>query len=193
MIHEQHRVFGGVVLKKNIYCQHPLAAWFHTFDGINDPIPDLGIVCALSSVRMYVIFLYIFSVSLPTKFLLLSHFSCLTGNILDSMLQSAPNKEAAESGKETSGSTAPASSSQRQLRCHCYPNCPEDSTNNTCGYGKECRGKKQQQQMYCICMCVTNHSLAHSHKHWHSDIYWHNITLLPAIVTVLKSEIIMAI
>ncbi|XP_013769486.1 bone morphogenetic protein receptor type-1B [Pundamilia nyererei] len=54
------------------------------------------------------------------------------GNILDSMLLKASSKEAAESGKETFGSTAPASSSQRLLWCHCYHHCPEDSTNNTC-------------------------------------------------------------
>uniref|UniRef100_A0A3B4WJU7 Activin types I and II receptor domain-containing protein n=1 Tax=Seriola lalandi dorsalis TaxID=1841481 RepID=A0A3B4WJU7_SERLL len=54
------------------------------------------------------------------------------GNILDSMLLRASSKEAVESGKETSGSTAPASSSQRLLWCHCYHHCPEDSTNNTC-------------------------------------------------------------
>ncbi|KAM9744217.1 bone morphogenetic protein receptor type-1B isoform 1-T2 [Menidia menidia] len=54
------------------------------------------------------------------------------GNILDSMLLRASSKEAVESGKETFGSTAPASSSQRFLWCHCYHHCPEDSTNNTC-------------------------------------------------------------
>uniref|UniRef100_A0A3B4FZ33 Serine/threonine-protein kinase receptor n=1 Tax=Pundamilia nyererei TaxID=303518 RepID=A0A3B4FZ33_9CICH len=48
------------------------------------------------------------------------------------MLLKASSKEAAESGKETFGSTAPASSSQRLLWCHCYHHCPEDSTNNTC-------------------------------------------------------------
>ncbi|XP_068615088.1 bone morphogenetic protein receptor type-1B-like [Brachionichthys hirsutus] len=48
------------------------------------------------------------------------------------MLLRASNKEAAESGKDTSGSTAPALSSQRQLWCHCYHHCPEDSINNTC-------------------------------------------------------------
>uniref|UniRef100_A0A8D3B9V4 receptor protein serine/threonine kinase n=1 Tax=Scophthalmus maximus TaxID=52904 RepID=A0A8D3B9V4_SCOMX len=57
---------------------------------------------------------------------------CFIGNILDSMLLRASSKEAVESGKETSGSTAPALSSQRLLWCHCYHHCPEDSTNNTC-------------------------------------------------------------
>uniref|UniRef100_A0A8C9Z991 Serine/threonine-protein kinase receptor n=1 Tax=Sander lucioperca TaxID=283035 RepID=A0A8C9Z991_SANLU len=60
------------------------------------------------------------------------YFACFIGNILDSMLLRASSKEAVESGKETSGSTAPASSSQRLLWCHCYHHCPEDSTNNTC-------------------------------------------------------------
>ncbi|XP_017269269.1 bone morphogenetic protein receptor type-1B isoform X1 [Kryptolebias marmoratus] len=54
------------------------------------------------------------------------------GNILDSMLLRTSSKEAVESGKETSGSAAPASSSQRFLWCHCYHHCPEDSANNTC-------------------------------------------------------------
>uniref|UniRef100_A0A3P8RPY7 Activin types I and II receptor domain-containing protein n=1 Tax=Amphiprion percula TaxID=161767 RepID=A0A3P8RPY7_AMPPE len=57
---------------------------------------------------------------------------CFIGNILDSMLLRASSKEAVESGKEAFGSTAPASSSQRLLWCHCYHHCPEDSTNNTC-------------------------------------------------------------
>uniref|UniRef100_A0A673CHR3 Serine/threonine-protein kinase receptor n=1 Tax=Sphaeramia orbicularis TaxID=375764 RepID=A0A673CHR3_9TELE len=48
------------------------------------------------------------------------------------MLLRASNKEAVESGKEISGSIAPASSSQRLLWCHCNHHCPEDSTNNTC-------------------------------------------------------------
>ncbi|XP_040052056.1 bone morphogenetic protein receptor type-1B [Gasterosteus aculeatus] len=54
------------------------------------------------------------------------------GNILDSMLLRASSKESRESGKETSGSTAPSLSLQRLLWCHCYHHCPEDSTNNTC-------------------------------------------------------------
>lgn len=59
------------------------------------------------------------------------------------MLLRVSNKEAAESGKEASGSIAPASSSQRLLWCHCYHHCPEDSTNNTC-------------------------RCSHLHKHWYS-------------------------
>uniref|UniRef100_A0A8C5E2N3 Serine/threonine-protein kinase receptor n=1 Tax=Gouania willdenowi TaxID=441366 RepID=A0A8C5E2N3_GOUWI len=62
--------------------------------------------------------------------------SCLclffTGNILDSMLLRSSSKESMESGKDTSGSTDPDSSTQRFLWCHCYLYCPEDSTNNTC-------------------------------------------------------------
>ncbi|XP_003974866.1 bone morphogenetic protein receptor type-1B [Takifugu rubripes] len=54
------------------------------------------------------------------------------GNILDSMLLKASNREAAGSGKESGGSAAPAPSAQRLLWCHCYHYCPEDSTNNTC-------------------------------------------------------------
>ncbi|TNN80622.1 Bone morphogenetic protein receptor type-1B [Liparis tanakae] len=54
------------------------------------------------------------------------------GNVLDSMLLRASSKESGESGKETSGSTAPSSSSQHLLWCHCNQYCPEDSTNNTC-------------------------------------------------------------
>lgn len=67
--------------------------------------------------------------------LLISYFffaSFLAGNILDSMLLKASNREAAGSGKESGGSAAPAPSAQRLLWCHCYHYCPEDSTNNTC-------------------------------------------------------------
>lgn len=56
----------------------------------------------------------------------------LAGNILDSMLLKASNKEAARGGKEAGGSAAPVPSAQRLLWCHCYHYCPEDSTNNTC-------------------------------------------------------------
>lgn len=59
-------------------------------------------------------------------------FFYLAGNILDSMLLKASNKEAAGGGKETGGSAAPVPSAQRLLWCHCYHYCPEDSTNNTC-------------------------------------------------------------
>ncbi|XP_034090876.1 bone morphogenetic protein receptor type-1B-like [Gymnodraco acuticeps] len=58
------------------------------------------------------------------------------GNILD-MLRRASSKEASESGKEASGSTASASSSEGILWCHCYHHCPEDSANNTCRTGKD--------------------------------------------------------
>ncbi|XP_060928260.1 bone morphogenetic protein receptor type-1B [Limanda limanda] len=53
------------------------------------------------------------------------------GNILDGMLLRDSGREAAESGKDVSGSTAPALSPPL-LWCHCYHHCPEDSTNNTC-------------------------------------------------------------
>uniref|UniRef100_A0A7N8XLX5 Serine/threonine-protein kinase receptor n=1 Tax=Mastacembelus armatus TaxID=205130 RepID=A0A7N8XLX5_9TELE len=59
-------------------------------------------------------------------------------NILYSMLLRASSKEAGESGKETNGSTAPASSSQRLLWCHCYHHCPEESTDNTCRTDGSC-------------------------------------------------------
>ncbi|XP_047448686.1 bone morphogenetic protein receptor type-1B isoform X2 [Mugil cephalus] len=53
------------------------------------------------------------------------------------MLLRASSKETGESGKESFGSTVPASSSQRLLWCHCYPYCPDNfstnnSNNNTC-------------------------------------------------------------
>lgn len=51
------------------------------------------------------------------------------------MLLRASNKEAAESGRESSGSTAPVAAPQRLRSCHCYNHCPEDSTNNTCRCG----------------------------------------------------------
>lgn len=89
------------------------------------------------------VFLYILVLSFAQLNFSSSSLACSIGNILDSMLLRVSNKEAAESGKEASGSIAPASSSQRLLWCHCYHHCPEDSTNNTC-------------------------RCAPSHKHWHS-------------------------
>ncbi|KAI9521864.1 Bone morphogenetic protein receptor type-1B [Dissostichus eleginoides] len=59
------------------------------------------------------------------------HSRDLWSNILD-MPRRASSKEASESGKEASGSTAPASSSEGILWCYCYHHCPEDSANNTC-------------------------------------------------------------
>ncbi|XP_010789399.1 bone morphogenetic protein receptor type-1B-like, partial [Notothenia coriiceps] len=59
------------------------------------------------------------------------HSRDLWSNILD-MPRRASSKKASESGKEASGSTAPASSSEGILWCHCYHHCPEDSANNTC-------------------------------------------------------------
>ncbi|XP_029018941.1 bone morphogenetic protein receptor type-1B [Betta splendens] len=68
----------------------------------------------------------------PSPLLLLWLLVQAHGNILDSMLLRASSKEAADGEKETSGSAAPASASQRLLWCQCYHHCPEDSTNNTC-------------------------------------------------------------
>uniref|UniRef100_A0A1A8QKR5 Serine/threonine-protein kinase receptor n=2 Tax=Nothobranchius rachovii TaxID=451742 RepID=A0A1A8QKR5_9TELE len=54
------------------------------------------------------------------------------GNILDNMRLKTSSKEAEGNAKETFGSAAPASSSQRFLWCQCSHYCPDDSTNNTC-------------------------------------------------------------
>lgn len=72
------------------------------------------------------------------------------GNILDSMLLKASNKEASGSRKETSGSTVAAPSAQRLLWCHCYHYCPEDSTNNTCRWAEIWTANKQTNIQRCI-------------------------------------------
>lgn len=81
-------------------------------------------------------------------------FFFLPGNILDSMLLRASNKEAAESGRETSGSTAPVASPQRLRLCHCYNHCPEDSTNNTCRYSAEWRNAQNCPEVWTYNGCM---------------------------------------
>lgn len=131
-----------------IFSEKPLAAQVRAFDGINNAVPDLNTVAALSPVKLWHQWFMNVIFPLPRlcsqlKFLLHFFFlgGCFVGNILDSMLLRASNKEAADSGKEASGSTASASSSQRLLWCHCYHHCPEDSTNHTCRYRNEWRDK----------------------------------------------------
>ncbi|KAM9810848.1 bone morphogenetic protein receptor type-1B [Neosynchiropus ocellatus] len=73
--------------------------------------------------------------------LMLGLFSLQTlahGNILDSMLLKSSSKEAADAGKATGGSAAPASSPPRLLQCHCDHHCPDGSTNNTCRTDGSC-------------------------------------------------------
>lgn len=86
----------------------------------------------------YLIFLndmYSPFISLPSSVCSTSILSTsLPANMLDSMLMKNGWKRGSDRKGEESTSRATASA-ENMLWCHCYPDCPEDSVNNTCMYG----------------------------------------------------------
>lgn len=104
------------------------------------------------------------------------------------LLRGGSNKDTAESGKETSGSTAPVSSSQRFLWCHCYHHCPEDSTNNTCRYGKE-KGETNKKTSTCHSTNTFMHLLTEYHFICHINHAKSEITTSQVCGYVLSNSV----